>query len=98
MGKNRDFLLERAASGKPTPSVANRPDVCPGLEPIWGAFLDLHGSRRSGFSGPEPIAMADIVAAIDLEGVVDVAERREWLRIIRALDMVVMGQEEKTER
>lgn len=59
----------------------------PELAEEWGAFLDLHGQRRSGggLGGPEPISAADVVAWMEAHGV-EGEEREVLWSAVRALD------------
>lgn len=55
------------------------------LQPIWNAFIDLHGSRPSGF-GPSAILTSEVLSWLDLHGIQDYETRIEYYELIRVLD------------
>lgn len=63
----RDHLIVAAANtGRADPRVGACPPV--GAEILWQVFIDLHGSRPSGF-GAAAIAPSEVVAWCALHGV-----------------------------
>jgi hypothetical protein len=53
---------------------------------FWNAFWDLHGSRQSGFNGPEAIQMADIAAYAAICGFSDPSFRHELMFMAQQMD------------
>lgn len=41
-----------------------------------------------GFSRPDPLQVSEVLALCDLRGIVQVAERSKYLRIVQQLDQV----------
>jgi len=82
-GSNVDFLEKRAAVGKSTPALENRPELYADLQGVWSMFWQLHCSRQYGF-GPCPLAVIDITAYMKLYAVTD---RIESYELIVGMDM-----------
>ena len=86
-GKDVEFLEKRAAAGKPTPALENRPYVYEDLADVWQLFWQLHRSRQCGF-GPSPLSVTDITACLELYAVIGKVEcyelivsmDQEWLK------------------
>jgi len=60
-------------------------ELRPELADVWLAFADLSAQRRCGMAGPDPLAAADIAAALDVLQVPR-GERLVWWQEIKALD------------
>lgn len=61
------MLLRRAAKGKRTPALERRPKLFDDLQPAWRAYAQLHHQRAiDGFGGPQPLAVVNIKAWLDL--------------------------------
>jgi hypothetical protein len=75
----------RKTGVKPAPLLA-RPKIK--RHDVWylEAFQSLSAARSNGFSGAEPIAISEIVAYLNLEGVTDPQERRRFLNLVQLLD------------
>lgn len=86
-GNDVGFLEKRAAAGKSTPALENRPELYSDLQDVWNNFWQLHQSRQYGF-GPCPLAVIDIVTYLELYSETDRIERyelivamdQEWLK------------------
>jgi hypothetical protein len=50
------------------------------------AYYSLTAARSSGFGGAEPIQISEIVAYLDLVGILDRDERAKYLRHVQRLD------------
>lgn len=59
------------------------PGIPEGGEHIWECFSELSSVRKSDLNGPLPIAHADMLALVEVTGVVMLAG--EW-KIVRAID------------
>lgn len=66
-------------------AIDNRPSLYADLQLIWNAFIDLHGSRPSGF-GPTAIPTSEVLSWLDLQGIRDRETRIEYYELIRVLD------------
>jgi len=86
-GKDVEFLQKRAAAGKPTPALENRPYVYEDLIDVWDVFCQLQRCRQCAF-GISPLGFRDIIAAIEFHELPDkldameliVAMDQEWLK------------------
>ncbi len=80
------MLERRARRGKPTPALDAMPDLFDDLADVWECFWQLDAMRGVG-AGGEPLAltMTDVAAALDVADV-ERGERRDWCRLIRAMD------------
>ncbi len=73
----------RRSKGLPGPE---KPELNAGLELAWQAFAELHDQRQYGL-GPNPIALRDITAWLDLYGIEGGERKREYFSRIKALDI-----------
>lgn len=54
--------------------------------------MELTNSRGQGFNGPLPITVVQVVALLDLYGIVRPVTRRYWWRMIHGLDMTYLKE------
>lgn len=57
------------------------------LVEVYEAFFWIGASRQFNDTGPQPITLTDIVTYLNDQGIQDRDERREFQRLIRALDV-----------
>lgn len=88
----RDHLAAAAAHNKRgDPRLAATPPR--GVEHLWLAFLDLHGSRQSGF-GAAAIAPSEVAAWCALRGVRLTAWEVETLTAVDRAVVAVMNEQQ----
>lgn len=85
--KDYGWLAEAAKdAGEPPPSVPDPPDVPDYLTWVWEGFTVLSSSRSVGFSGPNKITTADILAYLSLLEVTSSDTKQEFLYYITRMD------------
>lgn len=67
------------------------PVLFPDLHRYWQAFFRLSASRRSGYDGAEPLQPADVLAFLDIHGIVCVEERGRYDDFITVLDTTFLN-------
>lgn len=87
----RAQVIERGQNPEDFPILASKPDLWPDLVWIWEAFTFLTGGRQIGFNGPQPIALAEVLAFCEFRGIYDPDEREELLYHIQRLDALYLG-------
>jgi len=78
----------------PTPCWDNRPELYEDLIEVWEAFQDLSACRTCGF-GPNPIAWDQMYAWLRVHEVNDVEVRKDFCRLIMAMDRVFLEHASK---
>lgn len=58
---------------------------------LWHAWETLSSKRVRTESGPQPIAMGDILAFVTYERIEETAERDELLTVLRSLDAIYLS-------
>lgn len=88
-GDKEDFLYDVWAQQKHEPqALASKPDLSPYLNEAYKGFRILSTRRPSGFSGPGPIPLTDILAYQILYDIEDVETFTAW---IIAADLAFMN-------
>lgn len=72
--------------GVAVPDFEEQPELPYHLEWIWSAYVDLGQARTSSGFGVNPLAVSEIVAWLDLQGLTDTQARQEAYQLIRRLD------------
>ncbi|WP_430251683.1 phage tail assembly chaperone [Neorhizobium sp. DAR64860/K0K1] len=80
MNRRTKLLCEALKDSLRTGSPAQIPA---GGDHLWRWFLDLHGARSFGFSGPNPISFVEIRAYLEL---LRIPAEPHHVEILRALD------------
>ena len=78
------------AKGKTIQALDTKPKLFDDLIYYWNGFNQLSQGRRAGFSGPQSLALSDIVAWLDLYGIVNSDNRLEFYELMLAMDLVFM--------
>jgi hypothetical protein len=92
-GHALESLALEAARGRPRQSWLEYlalPELGPDEAWLEACFQLLSGARRSGWSGPEPIQASEVLALLQIEGIVSPEERRSLVHAIRHLDDLVL--------
>jgi len=92
--KVRQLEETELKTGKPIKALDSRPEILPGLGPIWVAFQTLSAGRSIGVgmvAMPCPITFQDIDAYARRYGPEDPDDFERFLRLIRALDSCFMA-------
>lgn len=78
-------------TGKTPPALLNRPVLKPHLAHLLEAFYELSSQRMIG-EVPQPIQISEILAYVDLLGVIEPEDRQQLLKAIRTLDAAYLEQ------
>lgn len=74
-------------SGRPLPdAIANAPELLPGLELYYEAFMHLHTDRRYHMGGPSNIPWTAIIRYAEFAGITQEDDIHQLVRYIRAMD------------
>lgn len=87
----RAHILETGQKLEDFPIFASKPDIWPDLVWIWEAFTYLTGGRQMGFNGPQPIALAEVLAYAEFRGIQCPDEREELLYHVQRLDALYLS-------
>lgn len=80
--------LEKAKKrGADIPALDDIAEPYDDLADIWRAFFELCASRTAGQMSMNPIQPTNIVAWLDMSGVIDIEERRRYYELITILDV-----------
>lgn len=74
--------------------LLSKPDIMPGLEYIWRAFIELSGSRTVHMEGVGCIPLTELLAYCNLFEIVD-DQREELVRCFLTLDAHFVALTEK---
>lgn len=88
--KNIDWLRRLQDEGKPTPILDKEVKLFPDLVWVWKAFDTLSEKRYTNQSGPQPIAMTDILSYAEYYGIRGQIRRENFLRFISLMDRVTL--------
>jgi hypothetical protein len=80
-----EALQKIAKSGRNVKALEGMPELAFGLEPIYEAWVCLSRSRGSGFNGPEPLKVVDVLMWLATAGYSRRAQL-EMLWVIQAVD------------
>jgi len=85
-------VLESAAKRKhPIPeAIQNAPDLLPGLNVFYDAFLELHSERPAAFSGIRSIPASKVREAAIRLGYVEEEDQDYFYTMIRKMDLFTM--------
>ena len=84
------MLERRAERGLATPALDLQPELFEDLADVWMCFWRLNATRWHGHDGaPAMLKTVDIAAAFEIE-CVEPRERKEWYRLIQAMDVAWM--------
>jgi hypothetical protein len=84
----REEILARGEDPALFPILNSRPELFSDLLWIWEGFMVLSSLRQVGMSGPQPLAMSDILSYAKYERIDDPEERVEFLHHVQKLDLV----------
>ena len=71
-------MQKRKAAGKEVPALDSKPELDDEMQVVWRIWRQLHQCRQVGM-GLCPLAVPDIVAALELYGVYDKTTYFEWI-------------------
>ena len=57
------------------------------LRDVWLAFFELCASRTAGHSGANALQPTSVLAWLDINGVIDIADRRRYYELITVMDL-----------
>lgn len=84
-------LKARAKRTGITPvALLNRPRLQPKDVPFRDAFYALSNSRPASMGGAGAIPVSEVLAYLQLVGIVSVAARSKYLRLVQAMDQVFL--------
>lgn len=72
------------------PIFRDQPKLYPDLRPIWDMFFKLSSARQTGFAGPQPLSLSEILALFELDGIDDVDDREDTLSLLQHMDRIFM--------
>lgn len=75
-----------AAAGKIIPAIKSRPLPDDDTAPYLDAYYALHGSRHYVEGIPLPIPMTEIAAYLEINEVLDIDDRLDYIRFIQTCD------------
>lgn len=80
--------LEKAKSrGFEIAALDDKVEPFDDLQNVWQAFFELSASRKAGYSSIDPLAIAEVLAWLDIHGVIELGERRHYYELLMVLDM-----------
>ena len=92
-GSELKTLLEiQQQTGRTPRALQERPTLRPENLGIYQDFVFLQAGRSAGFSGPNPIPVADMAAYLQVFPVEPAERRARWMRLIRRVDSAVLGR------
>lgn len=98
MGEHEQQIIEQAIDrGLKVPDrIVNQPDLMPGLELFYTAFINLSSDRLSAFElGPIPtMSILNYASYHEIEGV----DAQNFLYIIRCMDNVFINFHDKKQK
>lgn len=80
-----------ASRGYPVEELDKRPEFDNSLRMYWEMFHELQVSRQYTQAGPQPLAISEIVALVELYEIESADERRFMLRVMQAMDKAWLG-------
>lgn len=86
-------LLEiQQQTGRTPKALQERPTLRPENLGIYQDFVFLQSGRCAGFSGPNPISVADMVAYLQVFPIGSAERRARWMRLVRRIDSAVLDR------
>mgnify|MGYP003645052237 FL=1 len=80
--------LEKARKrGAEVPALDLMVEPYDDLRDAWVAFFELCASRTMGHSGINPLQTTSILAWLDINGVIDIEDRRRYYELITVMDL-----------
>ena len=80
--------LEKAKKrGAHIPALDSFVEPYEDLIDVWRGFFELSASRTQGSMSMNPIQPTNIVAWLDINGVIDIEERRRYYELITILEV-----------
>lgn len=83
-------MIERGVDLATVP-LFNKPPIYRDLEWIWEGYTILSMSRQMGMSGPQPLALSEILHYLAYRGTRDEDEREEFLHLVQHLDRIFIA-------